>query len=86
MTGKYPSNVGMQHYVILNGEPWGLGLDEKILPQYMKEAGYSTHLIGKWHLGFHQKKYTPCMRGYDTHLGYYSGLIDYYNHSVRSEV
>lgn len=81
MTGKYPPRIGMQHFPIDAGEPWGLDLSQKILPQYMKEGGYSTHLIGKWHLGSHQKLYTPCKRGFDTHFGYYSGFIDYYNHS-----
>lgn len=83
LTGKYPFTIGMQHSVILPEEAWALGADQKLLPEYLKEVGYRTHIIGKWHLGFVKKKYTPCMRGFDSHLGYLGPHIDYYNHSLN---
>ena len=39
--------VGMQHGVIMGGEPWGLSLEEKLLPQYLNEGGYESHIVGK---------------------------------------
>ena len=39
--------LGMQHGVIMGGQPFGVGLDEKLLPQYLKEMGYATHAVGK---------------------------------------
>lgn len=78
--------AGMQHDVILENAPWGLGLDEKLMPQYLREAGYSTHAIGKWHLGYFKHEYTPTHRGFDTHFGYWNGLQDYYNHLVYTTV
>lgn len=37
----------MQHSVIFAALPYGVGLDEVFLPQYLKEQGYQTHAIGK---------------------------------------
>ncbi|XP_018331773.1 arylsulfatase B isoform X2 [Agrilus planipennis] len=74
----------MQHLVILEPEPWGLPLNETLLPQHLKRNGYATHAIGKWHLGFFKKEYTPTYRGFDTHFGYWQGLQDYYQHTVHA--
>mmetsp|Transcript_35252 Transcript_35252/g.81701 ORF Transcript_35252/g.81701 Transcript_35252/m.81701 type:complete len:629 (+) Transcript_35252:41-1927(+) len=82
MTGKYPVNIGMQHEEVITPQsPWGLNLTEKILPAFMKHNGYTTHAIGKWHLGHYTFPHMPTARGFDTFAGYLTDQIHYYNHT-----
>jgi len=81
MTGKYPYKMGRQHMYIKPLMPAGLPVNVKIMPQYFKEAGYATHAIGKWHLGYCHANYTPTFRGFDTFYGFYMGSQDYYLHN-----
>ncbi|OQV16695.1 Arylsulfatase B [Hypsibius exemplaris] len=86
MTGKYPIRTGLQHYVLRIAEPRGLPLTEKIMPQYLDEAGYKSHMIGKWHLGYSQKQMTPTLRGFESFFGYYTGQNDYFNYTPTAGV
>lgn len=83
MTGRYPTSTGMHHFVIDSDEPWGLPLKEKIMPQYLKEAGYETSIFGKWHLGFHRRAYLPNSRGFDHFFGFRGPYIDYWQHELH---
>lgn len=82
MTGKYPIHTGMQHTVLYGAEPRGLSLKETILPQHLKKLGYKNHIVGKWHLGHFKKEYTPLHRGFDSHIGYWTGHQDYFDHTA----
>lgn len=59
MTGRYPIRHGLQVGVVRPWAQYGLPLDERTLPQALKEAGYSTHIVGKWHLGHFASPYLP---------------------------
>ncbi|UYV75967.1 hypothetical protein LAZ67_13001952 [Cordylochernes scorpioides] len=83
MSGQYPIHTGLQHDVIAHGQPWGLPLQISILPQHLKDLGYATHAVGKWHLGFFHPDYTPTKRGFDSHYGYWCGAEDYVTHVAR---
>ncbi|XP_070001049.1 arylsulfatase B isoform X2 [Penaeus vannamei] len=80
LTGRYPFTLGRQHGVLWPKEPTGLTLKATLLPESLKKVGYSTHAVGKWHLGFCSWRYTPTRRGFDTFYGYYTGAEDYFHH------
>ena len=48
-----------------------------MLSQLMRGAGYSTHHVGKWHLGLTRAWQYPTSRGFDTSLGFMGGGVDY---------
>ena len=55
--------LGLQHGVIHGSAPYGLNLNEKLLPEYLRSLNYVTRHVGKWHLGSFKKDYTPEYRG-----------------------
>jgi len=81
MTGRYPMRYGLQCGVV---RPWakhGLPLDEQLLPQVLRKAGYKTAIVGKWHLGHLSRKYLPTQRGFELQYGHYNGALDYFTHN-----
>jgi arylsulfatase A-like enzyme len=66
MTGRYPTRFGHEFNAVANHS--GLPLTETTLPQRLKELGYATVCIGKWHLG-ETPPYRPTARGFDEFYG-----------------
>ena len=67
LTGRYPTRVGVPT-VLFPQNKNGLNLDAVTLANMLKDAGYRTSCIGKWHLGS-QPEYLPTQRGFDEYLG-----------------
>lgn len=68
LTGRYPIRAGQPN----NTGPdtkGGLPLSEILLPQVLKQRGYRTMAIGKWHLGYTPQDHMPTRRGFDTYFG-----------------
>jgi len=86
LTGRYPIRYGLQTFVIPSSGTYGLATDEWLLPQALKEAGYKTAIIGKWHLGHVDKKYWPRQRGFDYQYGPLIGELDYFTHEQHGVV
>jgi arylsulfatase A-like enzyme len=80
MTGRYPFRYGLQTAVIPSVSAYGLDTTEWLMPQCLKEAGYHTAIIGKWHLGHADKKWWPRQRGFDYQYGAMIGELDYFTH------
>ncbi len=83
LTGRYPHRTGV---VTLNMNKFPkltrLHSDEITIATLMKEAGYATGLIGKWHLG-RGKPFHPLSRGFDEFEGFDgSQVLSYFNYAL----
>ena len=82
LTGRYQHRYGVEwpitHREAAEGE--GVSADGRTLPQLVKDAGYNTAMVGKWHLG-HEDNQSPNAHGFDYFYGFRSGLIDFYQHT-----
>ncbi|MTW13558.1 sulfatase-like hydrolase/transferase [Pseudoduganella eburnea] len=80
ITGRYQYRLrgGLEEPISGTGNH-GLPPEHPTLPSLLKQAGYSTALFGKWHLGY-LPAFGPLKSGYDSFFGNYGGAIDYFTH------
>ncbi|WP_407562185.1 sulfatase-like hydrolase/transferase [Streptomyces sp. 184] len=67
LTGRVPPRTGV-HKVLSRDDAKGLRAREKTLPGYLRDAGYHTAAIGKWHLG-RLDEHHPSRHGFDSYFG-----------------
>ncbi|GFO01322.1 sulfatase 1b, partial [Plakobranchus ocellatus] len=79
MTGRFAFHTELQR-ALDPSEPNFLPLKYPTIAEKLKHQGYATHMVGKWHLGYCDEKYTPVRRGFDSFLGFYMGSQGYFNH------
>lgn len=78
LTGYYPHRLGLQRSGVGRYHAYGLDPGVTLLPEHLRGAGYKTHLIGKWHLGYCRPDYLPNNRGFDSFFGQWSHVTNYY--------
>ena len=84
ITGRYQYRLPVGLEEPLAGQAGsGLPPEHPTLPSLLREAGYATALIGKWHLGG-LPKYGPLQSGYDEFWGFRSGGVDYFTHRTSA--
>ncbi len=82
VTGRYQQRFGHEcnlgsNYTNVDEELLGLPVGELTIADLMKQNGYRTGMIGKWHLG-EKDQFHPCKRGFDTFFGMLGGQSPYH--------
>ncbi|MBN1340396.1 MAG: sulfatase [Bacteroidales bacterium] len=81
LTGRYPVRSGLHEAVLFPFSEGGIPEEEYTMAEMLRDNGYKTICIGKWHLG-HKPQYMPLNNGFDEFFGVpYSNDMD--NHYYR---
>lgn len=82
VTGRYQQRVGLE---LAFGGPaadtTGLRVSDASFPARLRASGYTTGLMGKWHLGM-KREFGPNAHGFDEFFGFLGGAVDYYTHNA----
>jgi len=81
ITGRYPARfkIGLEEPLIATNSNVGLEPNQPTVASLLKQSGYDTALIGKWHLGF-RPEWGPNAHGFDEFFGILAGAGDYFLH------
>lgn len=83
LTGRNPSRSKHQLLSALmfmadEHKSTGIQKGETTVAEHLRQAGYQTALIGKWHLGHGDKSLLPTNHGFDKFIGHTGGCIDFF--------
>jgi arylsulfatase A-like enzyme len=81
ITGRYPGRfkIGLEEPLVAANSKVGLEPNQQTIASLLKQSGYDTALIGKWHLGF-RPEWGPNAHGFDEFFGILAGAGDYFLH------
>lgn len=80
LTGRYPARSRDRMLnALMPPSPKGIHPGETTVAEVLKERGYRTALIGKWHLGSARPEFLPNRHGFDYYDGFLHGCIDYFD-------
>lgn len=79
MTGRYPQRFGYERNPQYrpNNPNMGLPQNERTIAEALAESGYTSGIIGKWHLGAHKSNH-PLNRGFNEFFGHLGGGHKYF--------
>ena len=77
LTGRSPIRLGIDSPI---GPYGGLPLNEHLMSESLRAAGYQTFMAGKWHLGIERVASHPYRRGFDRSYGHLGASVDYFSH------
>lgn len=83
ITGRYQHRLrgGFDEPIAAAREELGLPRDHPTMPSLLRDAGYATALVGKWHMGF-LPWFGPLKSGYEEFFGHRSGAVDFFSHET----
>lgn len=84
LTGKFPHRVGAIDVPCIRGMD-RVNPKETTLPRLLKDAGYRTGLIGKWHNGGGSAEFHPSKYGYECFCGFEGGVSPYFDYTLEKE-
>lgn len=86
LTGRLPQRIQLNIQLPGIAGNYGIGLRhyERLIPEYLREAGYATGCFGKWNIGFAPGS-RPSERGFDEFIGNPSGNIDYFSYRYQGK-
>jgi arylsulfatase A-like enzyme len=85
ISGRYPQRFQIERPLGGTADAErGLPVTGRSLPQLLKNNGYTTALVGKWHLGY-LSQFSPIAHGFDYFFGFKSGFIDYHQHTPAAD-
>ena len=86
ITGRYQYRLrlGLEEPLRTSDGNVGLPPEHPTLPSLLKRLGYSTTLVGKWHMGL-LPSFGPLKSGYDHFYGFRGGALDYFSHRATDQ-
>ena len=84
LTGRYPHVIGTPYNLHDDGVKTddGVPVNETFMSKALHDAGYTTNIVGKWHLGY-APQFHPNKRGLDNFYGFLGGGHDYFPKQVN---
>ena len=87
LSGRYQNRFGFETNPALDPNNPYLGIDigEKLFPRRLQQAGYTTGIVGKWHLGA-APRFHPNKRGFNHFYGFLGGGHDYFRIDLKQPI